>query len=421
MQTVRGMKDWFGEDAWKREYVIGKIKSVFQRYGHEPFEAPAVEYFETLAVKGGGGDAVKDEIYYFKDKSDRELGLRFDMTVPAARFVASNPTLPKPFKRYIIGKVWRYDRPQAGRYREFTQADVDIFGSNSIQSDVEIVSVAVDVMKTLGFKGFKIRVNNRKVLEAIALSAGIPENKVPDAFRAMDKLDKIGWDGVKEELLSRDVPNYEKLIEIVKNNNLEVVRDELGRYDVGKTGLSEIDELLRYAEDIGFRDELKLDLTLVRGLEYYTGNVFEIQAGGQWACGGGGRYDKLIEIYGGRPTPAIGISFGVERLIQLMEEAKFFPNNYKPDTIYIAPIGNIAYAWEIRKKLMEIGIPTDMDIMGRKLGKQFDYIKTRGYRWIVVVGENEEKTGEITIKNTETREETKLKVEDLSKIKEIIN
>ncbi len=420
MQPVRGMKDWSGDEAWKREYVLERIKSVFQSYGYEPLETPAVEYFETLAAKGGGGEEIKEEIYYFKDKADRELGLRFDLTVPTARFIASNPTMPKPYKRYAIGKVWRYDRPQAGRYREFTQADIDIFGSPSLWADLEIVAVAAEVMKKLGFKNFKIRINNRKVLEAMVLASGIPENKVIDAFRAIDKLDKIGWDGITKELRAKGVPNYEKLVSIIRENNLEKIREELEKFDVGRAGLVEIDGLMKLVKDTGLEKWVELDLTLVRGLEYYTGNVFEIKAGGQWSCGGGGRYDKLVEIYGGRPTPAVGISFGVERVIQLMEDSKLFPENYRPTVVYIAPIQAKKEAWKIGQKLIGMGLACDIDLMERKLNKQFDYAKAKGYRWFLIVGKKDLEKNRITLKDLETGEEWKIDLVDLEKIRQIL-
>ncbi len=420
MQPVRGMRDWSGEEAWKREYVINIIKNIFQKYGYEPLETPAVEYFETLAAKGGGGEEIKEEIYYFKDKADRELGLRFDLTVPTARFVASNPTMPKPYKRYAIGKVWRYDRPQAGRYREFTQADIDIFGSSSIWADLEILEVAITVMKSLGFREFKIRLNNRKILEAMILASGIPEDKVLDAFRAIDKLDKIGWEGITKELKERDVPNYERLVDMIKENNIEKIRDELEKLETGKSGLEEIDRLMKLVKETGLDNWVELDLTLVRGLEYYTGNVFEIKAGGQWSCGGGGRYDKLVEVYGGRPTPAIGISFGVERVIQLMDEFGLFPKNYKPSIVYIAPIQAKKEAWKIRKRLINMGLVCDIDLMERKINKQFDYATSKGYRWFLIVGRRDLGENKVTLKDLETGKEWKINLESLEEIKQMM-
>ncbi len=420
MQTVRGMKDWSGEEAWKREFVIGEIKKIFQRYGYEPLETPAVEYYETLAAKGGGGEEIKKEIYYFKDKADRELGLRFDLTVPTARFIASNPTMPKPYKRYAIGKVWRYDRPQAGRYREFTQADIDIFGSPSVMADLEVLDVAITVMKKLGFSEFKIRVNNRKILEALMLASGIPKEKTIDAFRAIDKLDKIGWDGITEELMKREVPNYEELVRRIRENNFEKIKPDLSNFDIGKEGIGELEKLMELAKEIGIDKWLSIDMTLVRGLEYYTGNVFEIMAGGQWACGGGGRFDKLIGMYGDRDVPAVGISFGIERVIQLMEKFNLFPDRYKPLVVYIAPIGKVKEAWKIRKRLVEMGVPADIDLMERKLNKQFDYAKAKGYKWFIIIGEKEIDEGIVTLKNLETREEVKIKLSELKRVKDFL-
>jgi histidyl-tRNA synthetase len=190
-QTVRGMRDFLPEQAKKKQYIEDCCRRAFEKYGFEPLQTPAVEEFKLLAKKGSGGEAIKEEIYYFKDKGERELGLRFDLTVPLARVMATNPQLIKPFKRYQIARVWRYDRPQAKRYREFTQADADIVGVKGIEADFEIMQVAVEVMRKLELE-FEIKVNNRMLLEELALKKGIKKEQVKDAFRLIDKLDTRG-------------------------------------------------------------------------------------------------------------------------------------------------------------------------------------------------------------------------------------
>ena len=189
-QTPRGTRDFPPEEMMKRQYVFDTIRQVFESFGFSPMETPAFESWELLSAKGGGGEEVKDEIYYFRDKSNRELGLRFDLTVPMARFVASNPQLAKPFKRYQIGRAWRYDRPQAGRFREFWQADVDVIGAEGTDADAECIAVAVEALKRLGFSRFTVRLNSRKVLNSTIKSAGVDAKDAAQVFRALDKLEK---------------------------------------------------------------------------------------------------------------------------------------------------------------------------------------------------------------------------------------
>ena len=205
MKVVRGMRDLLPEQAGIREKILDVCKRAFESYGFEPLETPIVEEFDLLAKKGTGGEAIKNEIYYFKDKGNRELGLRFDLTVPLARVVANNPQLTKPFKRYAIGKVYRYDRPQAKRYREFTQADLDIVGSKSVVCEYECIAVIVKVMKELGID-FYIKINDRVLLEELAQDAGVKKDKIVDCLRSLDKLDKIGDTGVKKELKEKGIP-----------------------------------------------------------------------------------------------------------------------------------------------------------------------------------------------------------------------
>ena len=204
-QPPKGTRDFLPEEMIKREFVIQKIKQVFEKWGYEPLDTPAIESFELLAAKGGAGQAIKDEIYYFKDKADRELGLRFEFTVSTARILASDNNIPKPFKRYQIGKVWRYDNPGYGRFREFVQADIDIFGSSLPAADAEVIAATCDVFAALGFKDFVIRVSNRKILEAFSAAIGLDEKSRLEVFRSIDKLSKIGESGVIDELTNKKI------------------------------------------------------------------------------------------------------------------------------------------------------------------------------------------------------------------------
>jgi len=208
-QTVRGMRDFLPEQAVKKQFIEDACRKAFEKYGFRPLETPIVEEFKLLAKKGGGGESVKEEVYYFKDKSGRELGLRFDLTVPLARVVATNPQLPKPFKRYQISDVYRYDRPGASRYRRFTQADIDIVGSASMLADFECIAVSAEILNSLGLK-FKIRISNRNLLEEIALCCGVEKGSVKDCFRCLDKLDKIGKEGVAKEMRKKNISSCKR-------------------------------------------------------------------------------------------------------------------------------------------------------------------------------------------------------------------
>ena len=320
LQPVKGTRDFVGEEAVMLQFLIDVIRRTFERYGFTPLETPAFEYLELLTKKGGKD--IEKEIYSFKDKSGRELGLRFDLTVPMARVVASKK-LKKPFKRYQIGKVWRYDQPQAARWREFMQADIDIVGSSSPLADLECLKPVVDIFKELGLDFF-IKINNRKILESVVRSFGIED--ITTAFRIIDKQDKIGWDEVKKEL-KKNFPDkdIDALIDTIKKNDLSVLLLD----EEGEQGLSELKELLDLGKIVGIDDFLRIDMSLVRGLEYYTGNVFEIMAGLDVSVGGGGRYDNLTEVLGGEKEPATGISIGVYRLLKVLQDKKFVPPKKK--------------------------------------------------------------------------------------------
>ncbi|MDO8647080.1 MAG: histidine--tRNA ligase [Candidatus Diapherotrites archaeon] len=410
-QAVRGMRDLLPEQASKKQAMLDRVRKEFEAYGFEPLETPVVESFEILAIKESAGEAIKDEIYYFKDKSDRELGLRFDLTVPLARVIAGNPQLSKPFKRFEIGKVYRYDRPGAKRYREFTQADADIIGSNSIMADFEIIALAYKIMKDLSFT-FTIKVSNKQLLEEIALACGVKKEQLKDCMRSLDKLDKIGIDGVKKELDGKEIST--KILNAIKENSIERIEKIIKE----KTGLNDLKELLEYCEKAGLGEFVKFDASLARGLEYYTGNVFEISVEGAPSVGGGGRYDKLIETYGGSPTPAVGISFGIDRLLDLREKEV----RVQKTQIMVVPIGFEAgkKSLEIARDLRNLGLNVENDLMQRSLTKNMEFASKKKIPYVLIVGENELKSGELTLKNLETGKQEKVKIKELAKLKSLI-
>jgi len=421
-RTLRGMRDFLPRDMIKREKVLRIIRKVFESYGFEPLETPAIEYWEVLSRKCG--EDVEKQIFKFKDKGGRDVGLRFDLTVPFARVVAQNPYLPKPFKRYCISRVWRYERPQTGRYREFWQADVDIAGSSLPDADAEVIAVGVDALKALGLSNIEVRLNNRKILEGMALKAGVPSDKVLDAFRSIDKLDKIGLEGVKEELSSKGIPKNisEKLLEFISMNGedvevLEKVRSLLKGLKVGEEGVEELISILGILEAYNARNYVKIDLSIVRGLDYYTGPIFEYvlkesPSGEQFrlAIAGGGRYDNLIELYGGPHIPATGVSLGVERIMEVLESSVS-----KEETltkIYVIPAKEEARleAIKIAQKLRRENIPTDIDLMRRKLDKSLEYADKRGIPFVIIVGPKDLKEGYLVLRDMKTRLQEKVEV-----------
>lgn len=398
-QPLKGMRDLPPEAAMKKQFVLGVIRSTFERYGFAPMDTPALESFDMLSMKGGG-DAIRREIYNFKDQGNREIGLRFDLTVPLARFVSNNPTMPKPFKRYAIGEVWRYDNPQASRWRQFTQADVDIIGSSSITADAECVAAVMDALDSAGLKDFKVRINNRKLLESIVISCGVGKEKVLDVFRAIDKMDKIGKPGVEEELkkigvdpdkifsyLSREVSQLEKI-----------------------QGFEELNGLLDSMGNFGVADRVKVDLTLVRGLEYYTGNVFEVVSSLSVSIGGGGRYDNMMAAYDAGDMSAVGMSIGVDRLLELIEGET--PKT--PAKVFVAIIGDVQKeALQIANNLRKNGINTSVELGSRNVKKQLEYADSLKVPYVVFIGPDEVGKKTAKVRDMQTRKEEDVKFEDL--------
>ncbi len=414
-KTPRGTRDIKPEEMIRYEYVLSIIKKVFEKYGFDPFDTPAFEEWALLSAKSGGGEEIKKEIYYFKDKSDRELGLRFDLTVPLCRFVASNPDLPKPFKRYQIGKVWRYDKPGALRWREFLQADCDIVGSESMEAEAEWLRAICEIFSALGFKDFVIRINNRKITEDFVKALGI--NNVIDVFRSIDKLEKIGEKTVEKELMEKGIPNAarKRILEFVQLKDIDKVKKQLS-----SGGISELEKILTLLPD--YKKNMQVDMSLVRGLEYYTGPVFEISVGAGISLGGGGRYDNLIETFGGKPTPATGISIGVDRLVAVMEEKKMFSLPKTSCKVFVVSVNEKVKAGvlNIVNTLRKIGVSSEFDIMDRSLSKQLSYVNSREIPFVLVIGEKEIESGKARLRNMKSGKECEVWLDKMEDLKELI-
>jgi len=409
-QPPRGTRDLPPAEMKKRLFVLDKIRERFELWGFEPLETPAFESWELLAKKFGGGEEIKKEIYYFKDKSNRELGLRFDLTVPMARYVASS-SLTKPFKRYQIGRVWRYDRPGAGRWREFWQADIDVVGSKEPEADALVVAVCCDVLEQLGIKNFTIRTNNRKLIEGFLQSIKI--DNVLDVMRSIDKIEKFGEGEVEKEL--KNIIPEEKIKRIFKfiKTGFENIEP---KNELMKQGIKEINDFVSLIKEFGFEKYIKIDLSIVRGLDYYTGLVFETMLPKyKLTVAAGGRYDNLIELFGGKPTPATGISFGIDRLIESVtdyrEKSKIMIAIVKPDFL--------KDAIKLSRDLIKLGIRCEFDVAKRNLKKQFDYANKKKIPFVIILGEKEIKNKEMKLRDMVTGKETKIK--DIKKIRKIID
>jgi histidyl-tRNA synthetase len=412
MQTVKGTRDLMPEDKIIKDNIIEKIRSVSELYGFQPIETPALESWEILSKKGAGGENVIKEAYDFKDKAGRRIGLRYDLTVSLARVIASNPNMILPFKRYQTGKIWRYDDISKGRLREFSQADIDIVGSESMLADAEIILCALECLEKIGFDKFYVRLNNRKILTDLAKYAGVKENKTLDVLRIIDKFDKIGTEQVKkqmEEVISKE--SVKKILDFIKikGKNDEVLKK--AEKIIKSNGIGELKEILSFIKE---DSKVRIDLSLARGLDYYTGPIYEVFAEkGIGSIAAGGRYDKLIGLFLKRDVPATGISFGIDRIIEVMKDRKMMGNN--KNIIFVAAVNDNVRrnAQDIVNKLRKAGKNVDYDLRDRKLSKQLEYASSIGSYCTVIVGEKELRQKSVKIRNMKTGKEEIVKISQL--------
>ncbi len=430
-KPAKGMRDLLPRQMLRRERVIDTIKSVYRSYGFEPLETPACERLEVLLGKyGEEGDQLVFKIMHRGEKIERaiasgtaaendlaDMALRYDLTVPLARVVAEYQNeLPRYFKRYQIQPVWRADRPGKGRFREFYQCDVDVVGSTSETVEVEVTSAVTEVLERLGFGDFTIRLNHRGVLFGLIEVAGIPAELEASALTAIDKLDKIGVDGVRSELANRGVePDaIERLVAMFSLSDAgDDVLDRLGSAlessDAGRTGVSELRTLLAYAKDAPAGRYLRVDPFLARGLSYYTGPIFEIAVADlAGSLGGGGRYDNLVGMFLGRQIPACGFSLGLERILVVMEERGMFGGSETASDVMVG-VWDESLASEALKlagELRSAGLRVDLFPDRDKVGKQMKYADGRGYPYVALVGPDERDRGAVAVKALATGEQT---------------
>ena len=441
---AKGTRDFTAREVINRRAIINTLQKNFELFGFQPLETPSFENLSTLTGKYGeegdrlifkilnsGDYAAKTNDEDWKAKNSQKLisqisekALRYDLTVPFARFVAMNHgQLVFPFKRYQIQPVWRADRPQKGRFREFYQCDADVVGSESLWQEVELVQLYLKSFSELQIP-VTLHINNRKILSGLAEFAGISEQLI-DFTVALDKLDKIGKEGVVKELLEKNISqeSIDQLDFLFSQSdyaleNVLQLKEKFAGNEIGLQGVEELEFVLTKCMDLGISAEnLKFDITLARGLDYYTGAIFEVKANdvAMGSIGGGGRYNNLTEVFGVKNIPGIGISFGLDRIYLVMEELGLFPDNSESTVKYLfANYGETeaVEALKIIQKIRERGVSAELYPESAKLKKQFTYAEKKGIPNLVFFGEQEISEGNITVKNLENSEQKTWSIDD---------
>lgn len=439
---LSGTRDFLPIDVLRRKYVVDIVERVYQKYGFEPLETPTMERLDTLLGKyGEEGDQLIFRVMKRGDKLSRMLegdpsentladsGLRYDLTVPLARVAAEyQAQLPRVFKRYQIQPVFRADRPAKGRFREFFQCDLDIVGSTSQIVEAEVLNAAAEVFHLLGFEGasdFRFRLNHRWVLRGLMAVAGVPHDLEESAIVAIDKLDKIGIEGVRKELLGRSVPasaieSLEQLLDEAPEGNdavLDWLEEKLSDSEGGSRAVSELRQLVSYIDNGPSSAHIFVDPYLARGLSYYTGPIFEVEcAGFRGSAGGGGRYDDLIGMFAGRAIPACGFSLGLERVLLILEERGLFPERLSGQPQALMTLfaeETVAASLRLVQRLRAAGLRIDVYPESGKYAKQFKYADQRGIRYALLLGPSEIEQKTVGVKDLKTGDQRTLTIDEL--------
>jgi len=414
----RGMRDFNTAEAIARREVLAVVEEIFRRFGFSTIETPALENLNVLYAKTYGEESGKE---IFKIEGE-DAALRYDFTVPLARFIAMNKDTPLPFKRYQIGPIWRKDEPQRMRYREFLQADIDIIGSSELISDAEVVAVAAQVLDELGVSGYKILINDRIILNGVLSFFGVPNEKNVEAIRLIDKLPKVGNEEVIKGLVGLGVKqeNARSLIEfIIKEEDND---EKLNRVEANigiKEEINKLRELIRLIELYKVKGDIVIDLSLARGFDYYTSFVWEFivydENGKRLpTIVAGGRYDNLIGIFLNQQIPATGISIGIDRIMNVIgssEETKSYAR------VYVASIGNVLdYSLYVANTLRAAGINTDINVTKRNIAKQLEYANAMRFRYVVIIGEREQSSNKLKLRDMISGNEELLDIEEAIKV-----
>lgn len=431
----KGTRDFTPEQIGKRNYIFDTIKTVFVKYGFQPIETPTMEKLSTLTGKYGdegdqllykvlnSGDFLRkaNDLKDYKKLSFQiaEKGLRYDLTVPFARYVVMHQNdIAFPFKRYQIQPVWRADRPQRGRYREFYQCDVDIVGSDSLMFEAELVKIYDEVFTKLGIN-VTIKLNNRKILEGIAEAAGISD-KMVDMTVAIDKLDKIGIEGVRNEMTERciDQDAIDLIEKVLQTQTIEDLKPFLAQSEIGQKGIKELEDVFDFLQFSEQQNEITFDVTLARGLSYYTGCIFEVAANDVkiGSIGGGGRYDDLTGMFGLKDVSGVGVSFGAERIYDVMEELNLFPQDDKQNLKLLFVTfdkESFMFAYKALIQVRQAGINAELYPEPVKMKKQMKYANARSVPYVALIGSHELANSVITIKDMTTGSQNTLSVREL--------
>lgn len=418
-RILRGFRDYLPEVMLPRQRMLDRVAQVFESFGFSPISTPALEYADCLLGKyGDEGDKL---LYRFKDNGDRDVALRYDLTVPLARVVGLNRDLPKPFKRYHIAPVWRAETPGRGRFREFTQCDVDIVGSDSLMADAECLAVGASVLRALGVERFELRVNNRKLLTALLERVRVEGKAAMAVLRTVDKLPKLGEEATRKLLATENELPPDSVDAIFAF--LKLQPDELEGFfagsEVGLRGAAELKTLLQLAEEQGIRDRVAVDLSIARGLDYYTGTIYETFLLDLEAIGSvmsGGRYDELLSMFGGDAIPSVGISLGVDRLFYGLQELGIVQEQASPTQVLVTVFDESTRkaAYEIAARLRLQGLRAEVFLGAGKLKKQFQYADRKAIPFAVVAGPDELARGEATLKDLKSGTQRAMPVGDLA-------
>ncbi len=409
-RTLKGFRDFLPEVMIPRERLIETARTVYRSYGFVPIETPTLEYSEILC--GKGGEESDRQMFRFEDHGGRDVGMRFDLTVPLARYAAQHANdLGLPFKRYHIGTVWRGEKPQVGRYREFAQCDFDTIGTTSIASDIETALVIHDLMQAIGFKKFNIRVNNRKVLNGLLEKFNVADQSVA-VLRAIDKLPKIGREKVHTEISGSTKINDQQIDQILslaeirgdQNQVIEQLKPICQDNEQAEQGLDELIALTRATQSVGVsQEQLSIDISIARGLDYYTGTIFETFLDDLPKIGSicsGGRYDNLADLFTKQALPGIGASLGLDRLLAAMQTLEMLPVQKTTADVLIVQFDadRLSDYFKIAGHLRSAGISTEVYPEAKRVGQQFKYADRRGFQAVIVAGSNELESGRIQLK-----------------------
>lgn len=430
-RVLRGFRDFPPQQMILRHHVISIFQGVFERYGFEPIQTPILEYLEVLSSKYGEDEKL---IYHFEDRGGREVGLRYDLTVPLARFVATHRgELSFPFKRYHIEPVFRADQPQRGRYRQFWQCDADIVGTSSMMADAEVMMVWMDCLSAVNIPGFEIHVNHRKLLRALAQAAGVGEAEAVTIHRAVDKLEKIGRQGVMNEMTGHGISEQaaSTVLDLVSlkgdaGSVLTELRRRLADYPLAQEGIEDLTNLFNYLGEMGADPRhYALDLSLARGLDYYTGPVFEAKVPDEQigSLGGAGRYDGLVGMFIGEDMPATGCSLGLEPILDVVQDRHLLPLPSTVTDVLVTTHNDelTRNSLDLVGKLRNAGVPAEIYLGQRRdLRRQLQYANRKQIPVTAFLGEQEVASGVVKLKEMTSGDEVNVPVAELDSVVETV-